>query len=185
MQTRRTAIPDVVEVTPARHGDSRGWFSEVANLRTLADAGIDVGAWAQDNESFSAAQGTVRGIHFQLPPHAQGKLVRAVTGSMLDVAVDLRTSSPTFGKHVSVELDAAIGNQLWVPAGFGHGFCTLQPNCRIAYKVTGGFYKPDSEGSIRWNDPTLAIDWPVTEDQAHVSPRDSAAPLLDDTTRLF
>jgi len=185
MQASPTSLPEVIELTPVRHGDARGWFSEVANRRSLSALGIDFDDWAQDNESFSAAQGTIRGIHFQLPPDRQLKLVRVTSGSILDVAVDLRRSSPTFGQHVAVELDAASGNQLFIPAGFGHGFCTLTPDCQIAYKVAGGFHAPESEGSIRWNDPDIGIAWPVTETDAHLSPKDKTAPFLARATRLF
>lgn len=183
VEVRPTSIPEVLELVPVRHGDHRGWFSETANQRTLAEAGITL-EWVQDNESFSAQKGSLRGIHFQLAPHAQHKLVRVISGSILDVAVDLRRSSATFGKHAAVTLTAEEGNQLLIPAGFGHAFCTLEPNCRVAYKVAGGYYAPESDRSIRWDDPALAIDWPAT-DGVSISAKDKAAPLFADTVDMF
>ena len=183
MEVRSTAISEVIELVPARHGDDRGWFSETANQRTLAEAGLSL-EWIQDNESFSAQQGTLRGIHFQLPPNAQHKLVRVISGSVLDVAVDLRRSSATFGQHVAVTLTADEGNQLYIPAGFGHAFCTLEPDCQVAYKVSGGFYAPESDRGIRWNDPDLGIDWPVSDGVA-ISAKDEIAPMFADSADLF
>ena len=141
MEIIPTALDGVVEIRPARHGDDRGWFSEVYKRHTLRDAGIDI-EFVQDNESFSAPAGTLRGLHYQLPPHAQDKLVRVIHGSILDIAVDIRRGSATFGQHVAVTLTAERGNQLLVPAGFAHGFSTLEPDTRVAYKVSAG-YVPD------------------------------------------
>jgi dTDP-4-dehydrorhamnose 3,5-epimerase len=186
MQVTPTALDGVVELVPVRHGDARGWFSEVWNKATLDKAGVGTGIeWVQDNESLSAAKGTIRGIHFQTAPHAQDKLIRVIHGRILDVAVDLRRSSPTFGHHVGVELSAETGNQLLVPRGFGHGFCTLKPNCVISYKVSD-YYSPECDSAIAWNDPDLAIDWPVTDADAIISAKDQAAPTLASAgDRLF
>jgi len=184
MDIRPTAIADVLELVPKRHGDSRGWFSEVTNKRTLASVGIEV-EWIQDNESFSAQQGTIRGIHFQIAPNAQHKLIRVVSGSILDVAVDLRRDSPTFAKHTAITLTAAEGNQVFLPAGFGHAFCTTTHDCLIAYKVAGSYYAPESERNIAWNDPAFGINWPVTEEEVELSAKDRTAPLIADAPDLF
>lgn len=178
-----TALDGVLEVRPLRHGDDRGWFSETWNRSTLLSAGIDID-WVQDNESFSAAQGTVRGIHFQTAPSAQDKLVRALGGRILDIAVDLRQSSPTFGHHVAVELSAIDGNQLLVPKGFGHGFVTLEPDCHVAYKVSAR-YDPDADAAIHWKDEKLSIPWGVSAAEATVSERDAKAPSLAAATDLL
>lgn len=177
-----TALPEVVEVRPVRHGDARGWFSEVYRADHLSDAGIDVD-FVQDNESFSAPAGTVRGIHYQLDPHPQAKLVRVISGSILDVAVDLRRSSPTFGHHVAVTLSADEANQLFVPAGFGHALMTLEADVRVAYKVSGR-YAPECERAIRWNDPALAINWPTVVAPT-LSDKDVIAPLLAEQVDVF
>ena len=177
-----TALSDVVEVQPARFGDDRGWFSEVFKTDVLAEGGIDV-PFVQDNESFSAPLGTLRGIHYQVAPHPQGKLVRVVRGSILDIAVDLRRSSPTFGEHVAVTLTADAGNQLYVPVGFGHAFVTLEPDVQVIYKVTDR-YAPECERAIRWDDPQLAIAWPDSAAPT-LSAKDEVAPLLADQPDLF
>jgi len=166
-EVRPTALDGVVELQPARHGDARGYFTETFNVRAMEAAGLET-VFVQDNESLSAAVGTVRGIHYQLPPHPQVKLVRVLQGAILDVAVDLRAASPTFGHHAAVELRGELGNQLYVPIGFGHAFCTLEPNTIVAYKVSG-FYAPDCDRGIRWSDAQLGIDWPVSEAEATVS----------------
>lgn len=153
-------------IVPARYGDTRGWFTESYNKLALAALGIDCD-FVQDNHSFSEARGTLRGIHFQSPPHAQAKLVRCLAGAIWDVAVDLRAGSPTFGRWVAAELTAAGGEQLFIPVGFGHGFVTLTRNAEVAYKASD-YYAPNSEGGIAWDDPDLAIPWPL----------DGAEPLL-------
>jgi len=183
MEITETSLPGVIEITPPRFGDDRGWFSETWSARRMADAGIDL-TWVQDNESVSAEVGTVRGLHFQTEPSAQDKLVRVIHGRILDVAVDLRRSSPTFGEWVGVELTADAGNQLFVPRGFGHGFATLEPNCRVAYKVTD-FYAKDCERVVAWNDPALGIDWKIGPATAVLADRDATAPLLADAPDLF
>ena len=166
-----TEIKDVVTLVPQRFGDDRGYFCETFNQKTLLEAmGLDV-EFVQDNESLSVNVGTVRGLHFQLEPHSQGKLVRVIAGKLLDVCVDIRRSSETFGKHIKVELDASIGKQLWVPPGFAHGFCTLEPNTVISYKVTD-FYNAEADRSLKWNDSELGIDWPDCVDPNSLSSKD-------------
>lgn len=172
------SIPDVRLITPRRFGDHRGWFTETWSRRTL-----DI-AFCQDNMSLSAEVGTVRGLHFQKPPHAQAKLVMVLQGAILDVAVDIRSASPTFGQHVAVELSAAAGNQLLIPRGFAHGFCTLEPGTQVMYKVDD-FYAPETDAGIFWADPDLAINWPVRVDQAHLSPKDLGLPRLKDIESPF
>jgi dTDP-4-dehydrorhamnose 3,5-epimerase len=178
-----TRLPDVVEIRPVRHGDDRGWFSELYRRDVLEAAGLNID-FVQDNESFSATPGTLRGIHYQLAPFVQVKLVRVIRGSAVDVAVDLRRSSPTFGEHVAVTLTAEDGNQLLVPAGFGHAFCTLEPDTQVGYKVTAQ-YSPESERSVRWDDSRLAISWALDGPDPIMSDRDAAAPLLADQPDLF
>ena len=178
-----TRLPEVIEILPVRRGDDRGWFSELYRRDVLEAAGLHID-FVQDNESFSATPGTLRGIHYQLAPFVQVKLVRVVRGAVVDVAVDLRRSSSTFGEHVAVTLTADAGNQLLVPAGFGHAFCTLEPDTQVGYKVTA-VYSPESERSVRWNDPTLAIPWELGGQHPTLSDRDAAAPLLVDQPDLF
>lgn len=178
-----TALDGVVEIRPKHFGDERGWFSETWKQSAFADAGINID-FVQDNESFSAPVGTLRGLHYQVAPHPQDKLVRVIQGSILDVAVDIRRGSPTFGEHVAVTLTAVDGNQLLVPAGFAHGFCTLEADVRVAYKVSGQ-YAPNCERAIRFDDPQLAIDWPLPADGPTLSDRDRVAPLLADQSDLF
>lgn len=182
MIVRPTALADVLELVPNRYHDSRGWLSETANQRSLREVGIDL-SWLQDNESLSFGPGTLRGIHYQRSPHAQHKLVRAISGSIFDVAVDLRRSSVTFGQYVAVTLTAAEGNQLFVPAGFGHGFCTLEPDCRVAYKVAGSYYTPASDAGLHWNDPDIGVEWPVRD--PIISEKDQVLPLLRDADSTF
>ncbi len=181
MQIEPTAIPEVVILTPRRFGDARGWFMETWNAARMADAGLDL-PWVQDNHSFSAAKGTLRGLHFQSPPRAQDKLVRCTRGALLDVAVDIRSGSPTFGRHVAVELTPDNGRQLFVPKGFLHGFVTLTDDTEIQYKCTD-LYAPDHDGAVRWNDPALGIDWGTTTPT--LSDKDAMAPLLADIGQPF
>jgi len=155
---------------PRRFADSRGYFVETYSERTLSGIGI-AARFVQDNQSFSAARGTIRGLHFQLPPASQAKLVRVLQGSVYDVAVDLRTGSPTYGRWASATLTADEGEQLFVPHGFAHGFCTLEPDTVVTYKVDD-FYAPASDSGLIWNDPALAIDWPVGVEQAVLSDKD-------------
>lgn len=183
MQIEETEIPDVKILTPAKYGDDRGFFSEVWNARALKELGLEIN-FVQDNHALSAEAGTVRGLHYQLNPASQGKLVRVVRGSVLDVAVDIRDGSPTFGQHVAVELSAENWRQVWVPPGFAHGYCTLEPATELLYKVTD-YYSPDHDCGIFWNDPDLKINWPVAAEKAILSEKDKILPLLKDQSRLF
>src|SRR3954451_23855649 len=142
------AIPDVLLITPKRHGDARGWFADTWSAKALAGTAADT-TFVQDNQAFSAQKGTLRGLHFQKGPNAQGKLIRALRGAIFDVAVDIRTGSPTYGRFVRAELTAEGGEQLWIPRGFAHAYCTITPDCEIFYKVDGP-YAPGSEGGIAW-----------------------------------
>ncbi len=182
MQIERLAIPDVVLLTPRRFGDARGWFAETFSARSFA--AVSDCAFVQDNEAFSAGAGTLRGLHFQRPPMAQGKLVHVLSGAILDVAVDIRVGSPTFGRHVTARLDAVAGTQIWVPAGFAHGYCTLEPDTTVTYKVTD-FYSPAHEGGLLWNDPALDIDWQVPAGGATLSEKDTVLPRLADLSSPF
>lgn len=183
MQVIDTAIPAVKRVVPKRHGDERGWFSETFRADLLAEAGIRE-PFVQDNQSFSKPAGTIRGLHFQIAPAAQTKLVRVLAGAILDVAVDLRRSSPTYGRHVAVRLDAVAGEQLYVPAGFAHGFCTLEPDTMVAYKVDA-YYSPAHDRAVLWDDPEIGIDWPVATAEAILSDKDRRAPRLADLVDAF
>lgn len=176
-------IEGLLLVTPRRHGDARGWFSEVFREDLFCRAAGDV-RFVQHNQSYSKPKGTVRGLHFQLEPRAQGKLVRCLRGRVLDVAVDLRASSPTYGRHVAVELSAENGRQLWIPSGFAHGFCTIEDNCELAYLVTD-YYSPEHDRGLAWNDPALGIDWPVAEPEAVLSAKDLRQPKLAELGRVF
>lgn len=183
MKVTPQAIPDVLLIEPRRFGDARGFFSEVWKRSALAAAGLHVD-FVQDNHSLSAAVGVVRGLHFQRPPTAQGKLVRVVRGRILDVAVDIREGSPTYGRHVAVELSAENWAQLWVPRGFAHGFMTLEPDTEVLYKVDQE-YDPATDGGISWNDPDLGIAWPLPPEGAVVSEKDGRAPRLADVGVIF
>ncbi len=183
LSVESTAIPDVKIVTPKRFGDHRGFFSETYNKQRFAEAGITT-EFVQDNHSLSANVGTVRGLHFQSEPFAQAKLVRVVRGSILDVAVDIRRSSPTYGKHVAVELSAENGRQLLVPVGFAHGFCTLESDTEIQYKVSA-YYSAAHDHGLLWSDPTLGISWPVASDKAVLSEKDLKQPALAELPAYF
>lgn len=176
MKFERQALPDVILVTPDRHGDGRGFFSETFRANTYEAAGI-AGPFVQDNHAWSADAGILRGLHFQVPPKAQAKLIRCTRGAILDVAVDLRRSSPTFGQHVSAELSAENGQQLFVPEGFAHGYLTLTPDCVVVYKMTE-YYAPETEGGLAWNDPDLGIEWPLRDALPTLSPKDAELPSL-------
>ncbi len=182
MQIEPTELPDVIVLTPRRFGDDRGWFTETWNAGTMAKAGLDL-PWVQDNHSMSAVVGTVRGLHFQAPPHAQDKLVRCSRGAILDVAVDVRVGSPHFGRWVGVELTPENGRQLLVPKGFLHGFVTRAPMTEVQYKCTD-VYAPDCDGAVRWNDPDIGIDWGLAGAPV-LSAKDQAAPLLRDFKSPF
>ncbi len=177
------AIPDVKLITPRRFSDPRGFFSETFNERTWRDAGLDA-HFVQDNHAYSIEKCVVRGLHFRLPPAEQGKLVRVARGSILDVAIDIRRASPTFGRHVSAVISAENWTQIWVPPGFAHGYVTLQENTEVIYKVTN-LYAPTLDRGIRWNDPALAIAWGIDERAAILSDKDQKLPLLADASDLF
>ena len=183
MDITETALPGVLILTPARHGDARGFFSESWNRQRMEAAGIDMD-FVQDNHSLSEQVGTVRGLHFQAPPHAQAKLVRCGRGLLYDVAVDIRRASPTFGQWVGVELSFENGRQLLIPEGFLHGFVTRAPNTEIIYKCSD-YYAPDCDGAVRFDDPSLGIDWGISPDQAVLSGKDAAAPMMADFTSPF
>ena len=183
MQIDRLSIAEVVLVKPRRFGDDRGYFAETFSARAFREHVADT-VFVQDNEALSAAAGTVRGLHFQREPAAQGKLVRVIKGAILDVAVDIRTGSPSFGRAVSARLDAAEGAQLWVPPGFAHGYCTLEPDTLVAYKVTD-FYSPAHDGGILWDDPALDIVWPLPAGGAVSSDKDVKLPRLADLPPVF
>jgi dTDP-4-dehydrorhamnose 3,5-epimerase len=167
-------LPGLLLIEPARHGDARGFFSEVWSRRALAEAGIEAD-FVQDNHAASAGKGVLRGLHFQRPPSAQGKLVRVARGAILDVVVDIRDGSPTYGRHAAVVLSAANWLQLWVPRGFAHGYCTLEPDTEVLYK-TDAYYDRDRDAGILWNDPALGIAWPAGEPT--LSEKDRTAPRL-------
>ncbi|MBY0560863.1 dTDP-4-dehydrorhamnose 3,5-epimerase [Hyphomicrobium sp.] len=178
MRITELDIPGLIVITPKRFQDTRGFFTELYNSKALAEAGIrDV--FVQDNFSLSSKTGTVRGLHFQVPPYSQTKLVRVSRGRILDVAVDLRPSSPTYRRHVSIEISAENGQQLYIPDGFAHGFCTLEPDTEVVYKVSS-HYAPGAEAGVLWSDPELGIVWPVNAGDAVVSDKDAKLPLLRD-----
>jgi len=179
----RTALDGVIILKPRRFGDTRGWFCETYNCERMKEAGIDL-VFIQDNQSFSAEVGTLRGLHFQKPPVAQDKLVQVLSGAILDVAVDLRRNSPTYGQHISVELSAENGLQLLVPKGFAHGFVTREMNTMVFYKVTAP-YAPDLDSGLAFDDPALAIDWGVTRDSAVLSDKDRVQPHLSELPDVF
>ena len=178
------AIPGVLFITPTRHGDERGWFSETFRQSALEDAGFTGGAFVQDNHARSSQRGVLRGLHFQKPSRAQDKLVRCVRGAIFDVAVDIRQGSPTFGQWVGAELSADNGAQLLVPKGFAHAYCTLTEECEVLYKVTG-YYAPQAEGALHWNDPIVGIDWAIPAEAISTNARDGAASLLADLDTPF
>jgi len=171
------ALAEVLLITPKRHGDARGWFAETWSRAALAEAGV-VADFVQDNQAYNAKAGTLRGLHFQQAPHPQAKLVRVLKGAIYDVAVDVRTGSPTRGRWVGAELTAERGEQLFVPRGFAHGYVTLTDDCELFYKVDG-LYAPQTEGGVIWNDPDLAIDWPL-KGEPILSDKDKVLPRLKD-----
>ena len=183
MQITDTALPGVKLIQPVRHGDARGYFSEVYREETLAQHGIDL-RFVQENQSLSVAPGVVRGLHFQIPPMAQAKLIRVVAGAIVDVAVDIRRGSPRYGRHVAVTLSADEGNQLFVPEGFAHGLCTLEPNTLVIYKVNR-YWSPEHERGLAWDDPALAIDWRLGGHEPILSEKDKHYPLLADLPAHF
>lgn len=184
MEIRSLELDAVKVITPRRHGDERGWFAETFRTDLFA-AEIGDFNFVQDNESFSRRVGTIRGLHFQCPPHAQGKLVRCTAGALFDVAVDIRTGSPTRGKWVGEVLTRENSRQLWVPPGFAHGFCTLEPDTVISYKVAGASYNAASDKGLAWDDPAIGIDWPDIADAGTLSAKDQVQPRLADLPPYF
>lgn len=178
-----TALSGVLIVIPKRHGDARGFFSESWNKERAHAVGITC-EFVQDNHSVSAQIGTVRGLHFQSPPHAQDKLVRCGQGRFLDVAVDIRRGSPTYGKWVAEELSFENGRQLFIPKGFLHGFVTLEPDTEIVYKCSD-YYAPECDGAVRYDDPDIGIDWRLADIEPILSDKDARAPLLRDLPPVF
>jgi dTDP-4-dehydrorhamnose 3,5-epimerase len=183
MNASETKIPAVKLISPRRVVDSRGHFSAIYSKASFSSiSGHE--QFVQDNCSFSEAAGTIRGLHFQLPPMAQAKLVMVLRGRVLDVAVDCRRGSPTYGEHVSAELSAEDWNQLYIPTGFAHGFCTLEPDTLVFYKVSAP-YSPELDGGILWHDPDLRIDWPTSPDRAIVSEKDRRLPRISELGEHF
>jgi dTDP-4-dehydrorhamnose 3,5-epimerase len=176
MQVEHLAIPEVMLLTPKRHGDERGWLSEVYSRRALAEAGLPR-EFVQDNQAYSPKRGTMRGIHLQVPPHPAAKLVRVIRGAVFDVAVDVRVGSPTFGRWAGAELTADNGAMLYVPRGFGHAYCTLTEDTEVLYKLDD-YYAPDCERGLLWNDPAIGIAWPIADGDMIINARDRAFPAL-------
>lgn len=176
MEFRPLDLPGIVEIIPSRHGDARGYFSEIFRADEFGD---QIGAvdFVQENQSLSAMEGTIRGLHFQTHPYAQGKLVRCIVGAIFDVAVDLRQGSRSFGQWVALELTAEKGNQLWIPPGFAHGFCTLLPETIVCYKVTS-FYSAEHDEGVAWDDEEIGISWPELAEPQTLSPKDRVQPKL-------
>ena len=172
----------LIHIKPQRHGDHRGFFSETYSRRKYSELGIE-DKFVQDNHSLSREVGTLRGLHFQAPPHAQAKLVRCGLGALFDVAVDIRRGSPAYGQWKGYELTAENGDQLYIPVGFAHGFVTLEPDSEIVYKCSD-YYAPETEGTILWNDPDIGIDWP-TEAEPILSDKDAVAPVFSDLESPF
>jgi dTDP-4-dehydrorhamnose 3,5-epimerase len=179
----RLSLPEVWSFTPRRFEDDRGWLSETYSVATLAEA-LNGVSFVQENQSFSRKAGTLRGMHFQTPPRAQDKLVRAVRGSVLDVAVDLRRNSATRGKWVSAILSAEQGNQLFVPKGFAHGFLTLEPETEVLYKISD-YYSREHERGVAWDDPAIGVEWGVAANDITIADRDRAFPRLADLPDFF
>lgn len=183
MEFRSFDIEGPLELTPQKFEDERGYFSEIFRLDVFVQraGALD---FVQENQSLSVREGTIRGIHFQTNPRAQGKLVRCTAGMLFDVAVDLRRNSATYGKWISVILTAEKLNQLWIPPGFGHGFCTLEPHSVITYRVTD-YYSPEHDKGVAWDDPDIGIDWPEVADSATLSAKDRVQPALAELGALF
>jgi dTDP-4-dehydrorhamnose 3,5-epimerase len=183
MNITALTIPDVKLITPLRHQDDRGFFSEIYSRQQAESIGLHIDI-VQENFAFSILPNTVRGLHFQTPPFAQDKLVQVVRGAILDYAIDLRRGSPWYGQFVSAEISAENWQQILIPAGFAHGLCTLEPNTAVLYKVTAP-YSPQHDSGIRWDDPDIGIEWPVEKRDAILSAKDAALPLLADFESPF
>ena len=178
-----TRIDDIKIIGPDKFGDHRGFFSETFNSEKFKLSGLDL-SFCQDNHSLSEKAGTLRGMHFQINPYAQGKLLRVIRGAIYDVAVDIRAGSPTFGEWVGYEISAKLWNQIFIPVGFAHGFCTLEDNTEVMYKVTAP-YSPENERGLAWNDDELAIDWPIDNDAPILSEKDTSYPELRNLPTFF
>lgn len=183
MQIQTLIIPEIKIITPTKIGDGRGFFSETYHKKRLAELGIEA-EFVQDNHAFSARANTVRGLHFQIPPYDQAKLIRVIQGAILDVAVDIRQGSPYYGRHVSAVISESRWNQIFIPAGFAHGLVTLEENTAVLYKVSN-YYSPEHDMGLLWNDPNLGIDWPVTPDEAILSDKDRQQPKFQDLPGYF
>jgi dTDP-4-dehydrorhamnose 3,5-epimerase len=183
LQIECLEIDGLIVITPSKHGDDRGFFSEVFRSDLLSEHGVEA-KFVQDNHAMSAQRGVVRGLHYQAPPSAQGKLVRCGRGAILDVAVDIRHGSPSFGKHVATELSRANWRQIWVPPGFAHGYVTLEPDCEVLYKTTS-YYDPAAERGVAWDDPALGIDWRLSASEVILSAKDRRNPRLADLEADF
>ncbi|MEA2942406.1 MAG: dTDP-4-dehydrorhamnose 3,5-epimerase, partial [Bradyrhizobium sp.] len=183
VEIRSLSIPDLKLVVPQIQRDARGFFSETWSRKAMSEARIAV-EFVQDNHSLSTETGTLRGLHFQAPPHAQGKLFRVTRGSVFDVAVDIRVGSPTYGQHASVILSAENWMQIWIPPGFAHGYCTLEPNTEVIYKVTD-YYFPDCDRGLQWDDAALGIRWPVDPAKVKLSDKDRRQPALKELAPAF
>jgi len=183
MQIMPSEIPEILILCPSKHADERGFFSETFRSDTLKARGVDV-QFVQDNHVRSTERGILRGLHYQVPPRAQGKLVRCVKGAILDVAVDIRKGSPSFGRHVAVELSASNWHQLWIPPGFAHGYVTMKEDCEVIYKVTD-YYNPECDRGIAWDDPALGIDWQLAPNEILLSSKDRQQPRLSQVDSPF
>lgn len=183
MQVEHTKLPGVLIITPTMHGDSRGFFCETFRADRIAAAGV-TSDFVQDNQVYSSQRGVLRGLHFQLPPRAQGKLVRCTRGAIFDLCVDIRVGSPTYGEHVALTLSSENWRQLWVPPGFAHGYLTLEEGCEVIYKVTD-YYAPECDRGIAWNDPFLGIVWPLDAAEIILSEKDKKQPRLTDIPPSF
>ena len=183
MEVRYFEVPGIALLVPRHIGDERGYFAETFRADIFRSHCGNF-TFVQDNESLSARQGTIRGLHFQTEPHAQGKLVRCTAGAVFDVAVDIRHGSPTFGKWVAETLTPDNGKQLWIPPGFAHGFCSLLPNTVVAYKVTA-YYNAACDKGLSWNDPAIGIEWPDVAAEETLSPKDREQPMLGDLPEYF
>ena len=183
MEVITTKLPEVKLVTPPRFGDQRGFFSEIYNRRAFADIGINV-EFIQENHAYSVDRGTLRGLHFQYPPATQAKLVRVLRGAIVDVCVDCRHASPTYGEHVMVEITAESGQQILCPSGFAHGILTLMSHTEIAYRVDA-YYAPELDSGIQFDDPDLAVDWPLPKTELILSEKDRNQPKFSDLPNVF
>lgn len=184
MEYKTFPISGVALIVPRKFGDDRGFFMETFREVFMSDVSQEPVSFVQDNQSYSKYKGTVRGLHYQTAPHAQAKLVRCVRGAIIDVAVDVRTGSPTYGQHVAVELSAENAHQLLVPTGFLHGFATLMDDTEVCYKCSD-YYSKECDGGVLWNDPDLGIDWKIDPSEARLSDKDKIAPRLKDIEAPF